>query len=100
MNKPIDNKNLKIIENKENSATYYTNSVGMIPNYFDFQFVFANQALDGDKVVRNEMCKIFMSPQHAKVFNEMLTQNVKKYEERFGEINVPEEIHLSMDAVK
>ncbi len=103
MNKMIDNQNLVVENQKENSITFYTNAASIIPNYYDFQFVFTNQSLEEakiPKVIRKELCRVFMSPQHAKVLSTLLTENVKKYEQRFGEIIVPKEIFASIEEVK
>jgi len=55
-------------------------------NPFGFTLDFAQQ------IPQMRMIKILsrvaMSPEHAKAFLEALTENVKKYEEKFGEIEL------------
>jgi hypothetical protein len=35
--------------------------------------------------------RISMSPQHAKVFSQILVENIKQYEERFGKIEISQQ---------
>lgn len=46
--------------------------------------------------------RIVMTPQHAKLLHNALMENIKKYEERFGEIKTPQmkEIKEKMGFVK
>lgn len=95
MNNSIEKKDMKMQYQNENSITYYANSVNIATNYYDIQLAFGNQSLDAgnsNKLICKEFCKIFMSPQHAKVLNKILTENIKNYEQKFGEIKVPKEI--------
>lgn len=93
----IENEEMKMEYKNEDCPIYYSNGIGIIPNYFDFQYTFSNQYLGGENnnlIIRKDLCKIFMSPQHAKVFSSILAQNIIEFEKRFGEIKVPEEFNL------
>jgi len=69
----------------------------MEAHYSDFAIVAKNaigfnldfgQRVPGAKQV-NILSRIAMSPQHAKLFSDLLSQNVSDYEKQFGEISVP-----------
>ena len=56
---------------------------------WDFRFRFGetvDQQKDGGNVL--ERARVIMSPQHTKAFLSVLEDNVRKYEEAFGEIRV------------
>jgi hypothetical protein len=76
------------IRHRSNSyAEVYSNSVELKMSVFDFELVFG-KILTGDekKLVIEERVSVSMSPQHAKVFLKVLSDNVKNYEMRFGPI--------------
>lgn len=88
----IDN-NKKIVVSKNNDMSIiYSNAVNINSNYFDFQITFAQQTFDQDIININEICKVFMSPQHVKTFRDLLIDQVKIYEMNNGEINCPSKI--------
>lgn len=80
--------NVKFIKNYELTLNY-SNAVTINSNYMDFQFVFSQQIVEENVVVK-ELCKVVMSPQHAKVFRDLLDNQIKKYEKYNGEIYTPE----------
>lgn len=42
------------------------------------------------------LAKAHMSPQHAKVLAKLMVMNVKRYEEQFGQIELPNALYQSM----
>lgn len=93
----IKNGDLRTEYKDEDFPIYYSNGISITPSYFDFQYTFSNQYLigeDNNVLARKDLCKIFMSPEHAKVFNNMLSHNINEYEKRFGAIKVPQEFYL------
>ncbi|HZP57290.1 MAG TPA: DUF3467 domain-containing protein [Dehalococcoidia bacterium] len=42
------------------------------------------------------LARAHMSPQHAKVLAKLFVMNVKRYEEQFGEIELPNALYQSM----
>jgi hypothetical protein len=71
----------------------YCNGVDVLFTQFDFSLEFvelvpiAAQEPGGSPTVsRNFVERIVMSPQQAKVFLQLLAQNVDDYESRFGEL--------------
>lgn len=75
----------------------YVNAARISSGLYDFQFVFSQQSISqnsGDNVATvtlQESVKLMMSPQHAKVFLNMLQDQIQKYEANFGEIVLPDE---------
>ncbi|MDT8901813.1 DUF3467 domain-containing protein [Anaeroselena agilis] len=70
---------------------YYTNRIGIGVSNLDFSLVVARKLASSspDKEDTEEvLCTILMSPQHAKIFTELLCKNVKQYEDLFGTIVV------------
>lgn len=55
-------------------------------NPFGFSFDFAQQIPQMNML--KILSRVAMSPEHVKVFSEALTDNLKKYEEKFGEIEL------------
>ena len=43
----------------------------------------------GRNIIR-VVSRVIMNPKHAKLFRNALNENIKKYEEKFGEIQVPQ----------
>lgn len=70
----------------ENRTTYYSNSVQVAMQLFDVVMEFSVSSPDNSK---EDQLKVFMSPQHVKVFAQILNEHVKGYEETFGPIPTP-----------
>jgi len=63
----------------------YTNQIQIAMQPMDFMLLLNVASPDGN--IRNEAL-VYLSPQHAKALLRVLAENVKNYEEIFGEINV------------
>lgn len=90
-----NNQNIKVEYKNEDFPIYYSNGASVAPTYYDFQFNFTNQYVNGnqnDVFSQKNLCKIFMSPEHAKVFSMIISRNIAEYEKIFGEIKVPKEM--------
>jgi len=72
-------------ENKLDKKSMYVNNIGVNFGLFDFSFKLKMNNPDGES---DDEMNIFMSPQHAKSFANILLQSVKEYEKIFGEINL------------
>jgi hypothetical protein len=71
-------------------TSVYANSARITTNVWDFRFLFGEVEEASPEILKVvEAVKVTMSPQHTKVFLRVLAQNVRKYEETFGEIKVP-----------
>lgn len=56
---------------------------------FDIIFNFAQRKGDSNiPKPEDVVASVIMSPQHAKVFAQLLTENVKTYEDVFGTLNI------------
>jgi hypothetical protein len=68
----------------------YTNNVQLTSTPYDFTFVFGeNQAIKDNILIVDLHTKVTMSPQHAKVFAQILLDNLGKWEQAFGPIVAP-----------
>jgi hypothetical protein len=68
----------------------YANSARITVTFWDFRFLFGEvEELTPEVLKLSETVKVTMSPQHTKVFLRILDENVRKYEEKFGEIKIP-----------
>jgi hypothetical protein len=71
----------------EPSTVMYTNNIQLKATMFDFvlELGLSIEATEERLVIKN-MTSVVMSPPHAKALAKMLTNRVRKYEERFGEL--------------
>jgi hypothetical protein len=76
----------------EKYVKLYSNSVNMTVTPWDFTLSFGEIKQPGEKTVIEHLVGIVMSPQHAKVFANVLTANVREYEKNIGQINLPEAV--------
>lgn len=76
----------------EDFVTVYSNSVQLEVSPWDFKFVFGEiKEASPIKLSIRDLIGVYMSPQHAKVFADVLNKNLKEYEEKFGKIPGPSE---------
>jgi Protein of unknown function (DUF3467) len=74
----------------ENISSVYANSARLNISLWDFKFSFGEvEEITPDVMRVSEKVRVLMSPQHAKVFLQVFQQNLKRYEDKFGEIKVP-----------
>jgi Protein of unknown function (DUF3467) len=76
----------------------YANNVNLNVSAWDFTITFTHLVAgpiagpDQEPEIANYLVeRIVMSPQHTKAFLNLLTENVARYEERMGEVAVPQE---------
>jgi hypothetical protein len=79
---------LKINVSPDKMEARYSDFAIIAKNALGFNFDFA-QRMPGGKQV-NVVARIAMSPQHAKLFAQILQRNIEQYENEFGEIKVPQ----------
>jgi hypothetical protein len=73
--------------------TYYTNNTAFALTAFDINLIFGQMiGIEDGKAVIEQGLKVIMSPLHAKIFLSVLGENLKQFEDRFGEIKLPEEV--------
>ncbi len=87
-----DNSKIKTKKEGETIPEVYTNAVltNMTPYEFEVTLGLGSSNYEGVKPLVN----VRMSPQFAKEFSKLLQQNVKLFEERFGEIPVYQEMEM------
>lgn len=88
MKKQQQQKQIKINIPKENAEGIYSNLVLMNFNDSEFILDFARilPAVKEAKIYS----RIMMNPQHSKRLMKLLSKNIEKYEEKYGEIKLPE----------
>ena len=82
-----DKKKLKINVAPDKVEARYSDFALVSKNALGFNLDFAQRMPTGNQV--NIVARIAMSPQHAKLFLEVLAKNIKRYEEEFGKISIP-----------
>jgi hypothetical protein len=71
----------------ENFVTLYANHVRIMLTRWDFFLQFGQiQDAQGSELLLLEQIGIYMSPQHAKAYRDLLDKQVKKYEKQYGAI--------------
>jgi len=81
-----DKKSESGTENRE--VAYYSNSMQLEFTLYDFKLKFGESMPGGHLNIIN----IMLSPQHAKVVQMVLDKNIALYEEKFSEIQIPEDV--------
>jgi hypothetical protein len=76
----------------------YTNHIQAFFSALDMAFVFGEilGSEDGEKWQVQTKVRVTMSPAEAKILQTIVTNLVKSYEAKFGEINVPPEMRLPL----
>lgn len=69
----------------------YTNHTAFNTSAFDFAMTFGEiQDAGAGQLFVEQKVRVVMSPLHAKIFAAIVTNNVRNYENHFGEIKVPQ----------
>ena len=72
----------------------YINTVKVGFGLYDFQLIFSNVSVnlfeEENKQIDAPQYVAQMSPQHFKVLVRLLQEQMKKYEDKFGEIKIPD----------
>lgn len=78
----------------------YSNNVQFTISPWDVVFMFGeNQGVKDNQILLVEQTvRVVMSPQHAKVFSQVLRDQINKFEEAFGTINIPTNPQAQPDA--
>jgi len=79
----------QIYKNLDEAPALYVNSVQVVQSQFDIRMVMGIMTdSTSEKVVTKVSAIVHMSPQHAKVFAELLSKHIEKYEQLHGPLNV------------
>lgn len=75
---------------EENKHELYSNALTVSNTFFDFTLTFKKENIyeseEGQRKEVEDVSSVRMSPQLAKALSALLQDNVKQYEEKFGEI--------------
>jgi hypothetical protein len=72
----------------ESVPSIYSNNAEITASNWDFKFKFGEiEGVSEGKIAVAERVRVVMSPQHAKVFCDVLAKHIARYEKQFGEIN-------------
>ena len=82
-----EQKKLKINMPADRAEARYSDFAIIGKNAMGFSFDFGQRMPSGDSI--SIVSRIAMSPQHAKIFSEILRKNIELYEKNFGEIKTP-----------
>lgn len=68
----------------------YSNYIAVETNLFDICVKFGlRDVTQAEQNEYDELVQIFLSPQHAKAFLNLLSAHISNYEDEFGEIRMP-----------
>ena len=89
----------KLTEEVEQTARRgeYSNFTKIQHTHLDFRFDFSRIVPEEGKIYVHT--RIFMSPQHAKLFYNALRENIERYEQQFGKIMAQMDRIPSVDEV-
>jgi hypothetical protein len=82
-----DKKKVKINVHPSKAEATYSDFAIISKNALGITFDFGQRMPGGGQV--NIVSRVAMSPQHAKLFAQLLAQNIKKYEDQYGSIDLP-----------
>jgi hypothetical protein len=68
----------------------YANNVQIEFTPWDFQLTFGDMLRDNTKMRIEQSACVLMSPQHAKALSQLLARHVREYEQRIGDIKLPQ----------
>jgi hypothetical protein len=84
-----------INERSPDYRSIYANNAAFTMSAFDFSAIFGEiLGIADDKIHVEQKIKVTMSPQHAKLFAQVLMQNVETFEKTFGTIPLPPQSEL------
>lgn len=82
-----EKKKVKINVSPDKVEARYSDFAIVSKNALGFNLDFAQRMPGANQV--NIVTRIAMSPQHAKLFSQVLAKNIERYEQEFGEISIP-----------
>lgn len=83
----------------DETPEFYCDSVGFEIGAYGFTLSLGKAVAAGDGSLQPSMdalARAHMSPQHAKVMAKLFVMNVKRYEEQFGQIDLPNALYQSL----
>lgn len=75
----------------EGTPVYYTNSVNILIGPYDVSLtLYQLREASSERVIFDSLARVVMSPQHAKVLAELLSEKVAQYERTYGSLPTQE----------
>jgi hypothetical protein len=70
--------------------SFYANNTAFATSAFDFSMTFGEIAgVEGDHLLVDQHVRIIMAPLHMKIVLMLMLQQLKQFEQQFGEIKIP-----------
>lgn len=91
----LEEKKININIDPDKIESKYTDAAFVGINAFGFNFDFGQQLPQMNSL--KILSRISMSPQHAKIFSQILDHNVAQYEERFGRIEINQQTQKEVE---
>ncbi|HSV75327.1 MAG TPA: DUF3467 domain-containing protein [Chthonomonadales bacterium] len=82
------------LENTADIPEFYTDSVNFMTNIYGFTLEFG--AMQAQDAPPRPLCRVKMSPQHAKIMSLLLRKNVQEYEKRIGTVILPDGLYQDL----
>ena len=82
----MEQQNVNINIDPDKVESKYSDTIFIGVNPFGFNLDFGQQLPQANTI--KIVTRVSISPQHAKIFSNILQQNIKMYEEKFGDIKV------------
>jgi hypothetical protein len=78
-------------------SVLYASGTRIQESFFDIRIAFGESVTEPDGSLQFiDKLTVVFSPQHAKVFLRVFADRVKNYEEKYGDINVPDKVITSI----
>jgi len=91
-NRPVEQTEQQVqIIAVDTEPSMYANNVEIKLSAWDVRFWFGeiqNVNPEAKEIMVTRRVRVIMSPQHAKAFSKVLADNIQKYEDAFGELQV------------
>lgn len=82
----------------ETIPDFYCDSIAFEMTAYGISLLLGKGAMqpDGQNAGMRALARAHMSPQHAKVLAKLMVMNVKRYEEQFGHVELPNALYQSL----
>ena len=86
---------------EETPPVYYSNSIEIGLSVYDIMLVLGRTIRsDNEKIVINQVARVMMSPQHARVLAKLLDEKLEQYESMFGPIPASQEPERAVESIE
>lgn len=93
MSENKSNSSNPVFISKENKFRVYSNHSGVATTNYDITLLFGEiDSASGSELTVLQHGSVTMSPHHAKAFSISFSNAIQQYEDRFGEIKLPDDV--------